>query len=701
MAGRGDRSGFAGAAVLALAGALGLVLVLWPMGMACVPLQCGADGLRFGLPIFLAALGIGLVGQAFRRMTARPAADASNSNGFFASLATGVVVLLSYVFARSLLNHLVDWDLPVTRAEILVLVALAGAYLLVHRRDPVADPGADGGLWVDLALMLVLCVVVADRELPREIMLSSDPDMHVFFGWQVERMGGVPFHQGDWGPEGLHYPAGSGVVLFLWKSLSGLLPRQLLVVLPVLFMFAAMLLVAEQAGARLFRHRDRLLLKIAAVAATAAGFMFPLYMQYAHLEGAARQLSVLPAALFLAWALEVTRSEDRVVGRAMLLPTLTIFALGSLNPANVVVPGLVLMALWLRALVQRRQAWPPLVIGVMALGLLLALAPYYHGLLGIVAQARVDTVIYDDRLIIKTLPQLIDGVWATWTGQFPTVLREASVLFDEKGRPVFLTLGAVFLSAAMLIRGRKTWPTAAGWWALIVFVAALFLVYGATRSLLDDRRFFLLGPYVFFSMTQYKAMLIVLLMVLVMERLVQVPWLGGGLAIAAAGGMVFGVMVLVRAEQPMYLAPRKDYCGVYGCLEEDDRRLLETFEAQVREGKFTEADGRLPKVLLPNAFKNTEHESWVLPVGSARVLPFYEVLPAAFYYYQGELDYHTASYREHVCERFDREWLKARRILYVYLPSNRQDACIAGMNGLIQSEDIVLQSGQAYLLRLR
>lgn len=689
--------GFTTIALCALT-VLGLGAVLYPTGMACVPLYCSADGFQFGIRFFVAALALAAVGRAALSMT-NAVGVPPPGDGLFSSMAAGLVVLVTYVFARSLFNHLV-WDLPVGRGELLLLVAAAGAYL-VRVRKTASGRWSLSNLWLDLTLLLCLCIVVADRELPRQIMLSSDPDMHLFFGTQVERFGAVPFHQRDWGPEGFNYPAGSGVVLFVWRMLSGVDLRHVLVVLPVLFMFVATLMVAEWGGAGLEGRLRKLLLRVAAVAATAAGFMFPLFMQYAHLEGAARLMSVVPAALFMVFVIGMAGREGLPAGRWMLLPAMAIFVLGTLNPANVVIPALLLGALLVRAQVMRRPAWPMPVILLAGLSLLLLMAPYYQGLLGIVERARVDTVIYSEQLVIKHLSQIVDAAVQAWTSGGATQLRDATVLFAERGRPVFLSLGVGLLVALLLVRGRGAMPSAGGWWALIVFSVGLYLTYGFARALLDDRRFFLLGPYMFFSMTQYKALLLVLLMTLVLERLARVPWVGLALASGAAGVVVFVTMYLVRVEHAMYLAPRQTYCGVYGCLDDSDVRLLETFESQVQEGRFTEPDGGLPKVLVPNAFKNTEHESWILPVGSARVLPLFEVLPAAFYYYQGDLEYSTASYKARICDRLDRAWLRERRIRYLYLPSQRQDACVFGMNTLIQTEEVVLQEDGAYLLKLR
>jgi len=294
---------------------------------------------------------------------------------------------------------------------------------------------------------------------------------------------------------------------------------------------------------------------------------------------------------------------------------------------------------------------------------------------------------------------LASGAWTTWTDEATTLLREFAVLFAETRRPLFLTFFLLYLVAVVMVFRR--WRLGlAGWWSLAAFMVGLYVIFGFARSLLDDQRFFLLAPYIFFNMTQYKALLLIVMLAFVLKGVTRWP-LGTVLAAVASVPLIYLVMAQVRGEQDMYLSPRKDYCGAFGCLVEGDLLLLKTFEEQVKSGKFPPVNGVTPKVLIPNAPMRTEHESWILPVSSARVLPYFEVLPAAFYYYQGEPFYGTATYNARVCERLDREWLRSKNIAYIYLPTGRESACMAEMEQLIHTEEVLLREGDAYLLKLR
>ena len=116
------------------------------------------------------------------------------------------------------------------------------------------------------------------------------------------------------------------------------------------------------------------------------------------------------------------------------------------------------------------------------------------------------------------------------------------------------------------------------------------------------------------------------------------------------------------------------------------RRASKRLELMAAAGELQISDKATPKVF---------------PLSSARMFPFYDILPAAFFYYQGDVDYSTRSFQERVCDRLDRRWLHSKGIAYIYLPSAREGTCIQGMNSLIRSETVVAHEGDAYLLRLK
>lgn len=339
------------------------LLVLWllrGMSFGCDNTVCHAWGYRFGAALLAGCLALAAMGWAFLRcLGAR-----RDATGLFTALAAGLVLLMGYVYVRSLFSEWVR-DLPVSRGELAGLVAVAGLSALTgwKRRIAAAEVAPRYGWFLlELAVLAALCVVVADRELPRTVLLSSDPDFHVFFGLQVERFGGVPYHQRAWGDQPFNYPAGSGVLLFVWRQLTGLDLRNLLTALPILFTVMAGFVVAESLMPGVEKNRHRLLLLLCALGMTVAGFLFPLFAQYAHMESGARQMGILFAALFLHFVIGSVREDGAVPATWLCLPVLSLFVLMVLNPAHVALPACVLAALGVHGFLTGRRSWSLLLV---------------------------------------------------------------------------------------------------------------------------------------------------------------------------------------------------------------------------------------------------------------------------------------------------------------------------------------------------
>jgi hypothetical protein len=166
------------------------------------------------------------------------------------SSAVGMLVLVVYIYLRSLFNHAVqDW--PITQWEIVLLMGITVVVgFWGHTPKALVTRSSDNiyALTVGLTIIFALCVIIAAREMPREVMLSSDPDQHAFFAKQIERFGAIPYHQRDWGSQGFNYPAATGVVVFLWHLLTGIDVRSLLTALADLFTLLAGLIIAESAA---------------------------------------------------------------------------------------------------------------------------------------------------------------------------------------------------------------------------------------------------------------------------------------------------------------------------------------------------------------------------------------------------------------------------------------------------------------------
>lgn len=680
-----------GGPLLGVLVALGALSLLGLLGAGCSSWTCSMRGAQYGGGLLLASLSLAALGAGFLELIGIRSCRYGGVR-LFLWIAVGQTTLMLYVFIRSAL-HAVIPALPLTAAELWVIVVLVTATM--GRNRVVLSRLTAGGrnsAWmvVELTLLMVLCVVIADRELPRAVMLSSDPDTHAYLARQVERLGGVP-----WRGEGVfHYPAGSAAMAWVWAKLSFLDVRNAVSALPLLQAFFAALILGEALAVRTRALADRLSIQLAMLGVTAAGFLLPVYTSYSHMEGAGRQMAIAIMAIFPALVMATPRHAVVRDSRYWIVLTVALFGLAALNPVNIVLPCILVIAYVIHvAIKQRRISW--FVCSILLLPLLLFLEPYYYALLTGAEIGSKFTV--SDGLHVKSLPDIVVG-WHAQLGLRPaTLMSQLAAMARRSPAPLFalllLTLLIVWL--AITRRFRIGWPSVVAW---VLVVLAIVTADSLFAALSDDRRFYLLLPYFSLNLLQHKILLITAMVAAVL-------WAASNARVRPAGVVVLACLSILmifgmRQEQPMHLQPRSDYCGSLGCVSDDDLVVMRKFETFAR----TQMDGLQPgavRVLVPNSLHQTQLEYWIFPVAGARALPFFDSLPVAFYYYQGDDDYTTANYLAHVCRHFDRTWLKAENIQYVFLPTDRAPACVEGMETLPATEDVIFKSGDSYLLRLK
>lgn len=688
MVRRGFARGNAGLFVLIALIAVALMTV---QGFGCGASICSTRGLGYGSALLLASLGFAVVGAAVTQATGL-FSPRSATPRLFLHIVIGQVALVLYLFVRSALHAAIP-QLPVTAAELFVVAGLSTVYL--SRKSAfttiVVRPGR-GRAWLllEFALLTAACIVVADRELPRVLMLSSDPDTHAYLARQVELLGAIPWR----GESVFNYPAGSAALTVLWAKLSFLDVRNALTALPLLQTLLAGLMLGEAVAVRTRSLPARLLIQATALSVTVAGFLVPLFANYSHMEGAGRQVAIAFAAILPAMLMAAPyRANDR---RLALFATPSLFVLAVLNPVNVVIPCILVGAcIFYVALAQRRISW--LVLAPPALFALLLLDPYYSAMV-FGWKVPVEKITVTDAFQLKSTSEILAD-WIRHHQEQPfRFIAKFWTMMPAHRTPLF----AVFLIPLLGLylattRRRPRWLLAV---TVVAVFAALVAASGLFAALQDDRRFYLLSPYFGLSIAQHKILLVT-------SIAAAIVWLGGLrkwpplVLLSIAGAITLMIHVGMRRDQVLVLQPRANYCGSLGCITDSDVELLRRFEALMRRGRGTGREDAVARVLVPNSVHDTGNEFWIFPVAGARALPFFDGPPVAFYYYQGDDDFTTENYMEHVCKRFDRDWLKAEDVTHVFLPANRNAACIHSMESLPASEEIVLNVGNSYLLRLR
>lgn len=670
-------------------------------GAGCDDLACSVRGFRFGSQIFLAGIFCACIGAAFLRATFRPTDEPNRAPRFFFSLIVGQILLVLYVYLRSAQNFYL-YNLPITGFDFTLLVAIAAGYLFWLWRDTrsVSDVYKLRPNWllVELALFAALSMVVADRELPRFMMLSTDPDIHAFLAKQVERFGSIPRAQGHWGEDGFNYPAGSPALTYVWAKLSWLNVRNSLAALILLQTFLVATLIGESVIASrkgsIFQY---ITVQTILLAVMGAGFLISFYDPFSHMEGGGRQMGFAYVAGIVIVLMRLCVHKNDENGGAYWLLLLFLFALAVLNPANAIFPVALIAAFAIYDMVRTRKIpWRVLIPACFVLVILLD--PYFLSLVT-GSSHGLDKLDISSDLTLKSKTQILADWISSYTELANWSWAPLLSFLPWQHYPNFGLIFAAFVSCYYFLREKKWSLSGAAIAGGTVLACLCLLVLGLFWALQDDRRYYLLYPYFVMGLAYYKIVAVLFLVAVIMLSMMARQISKGWIVLVTLCLICFAGVTL-RLTQPMQFDPRERFCEDGQCIAADDMSVLEQLQSMMNSPEFLEAKSSGARILVPNAVVQMGRERWAFPVGSGRILPFFNTLPVAFYYLQADSSFTTDNYVSRVCEKFDRDWLSSEKIEYVLIPSQNNGACVAGLESLVKTDRIVIRVGGSYLIKL-
>jgi hypothetical protein len=542
-------------------------------------------------------------------------------------------------------------------------------------------------------------------------MLSSDPDQHAFWARQVERFRTLPyFHQFWWGDVDFEYPGGFAVLNYVWMSLSGLESRQVVAVQALLQAQIAILLLFETIRAGGHERPWRTL--------TAVALCFLVYYQSLaygygwdqyYLGGTGRAASMLLAALPLDLLLfALGRRRDDLVRRGLgiapqaQLLGLTALVAGWINIANLPYV-LAISSGGLIALLVARLSWRR---AFASLSLLLPLPlilvdPYYMKRFLFHDPGRPMPSRPEPLLPFSALPGRWGKVLVFWVGEPLHFIADffRTDLLSDRGTVLACALLAASVVAVGLRWRRRAAASLGVAMALVFAIRVLvFPLTMALRQLGPD--YSLLPIYVDASRQQFVTLIwyacIALLAIELARRLLPTRILM----------LTLGIVLFSRVMPNSQLGPRQrqGYQGNLDAATPSDLHVIGQAESLFRNWRREHPViefATVPRILIPNGVYYVDSEKWLFPFGAARILPLADVFPVAFFYYQGSRDYTLKAYWEHVCTRFDVDWLLARNIRYVFFPAKHGlGYCIANENSVLASGRLLASDGNSQLLEI-
>lgn len=699
----------AGKALFLWAAVLLAVCAWWVIPVA--PLHASAVGPAIGLTV--AVLLLSLTGAAILQLTGLLE---QLPEGVFRDLTcagAGQIFCSAFIFARSALAwgamKLFSIRLPLTSVELYLCVALT---LYCAARKPGFSPAKCkvflSSILLPLTLMFITTLIIANNELPRELMLSSDPDQHAFWAWQITKQGMIPFSLLSWGPEPFHYPAGFAVLNSLWSWLSLVSATQVVAAQPILQSQLAFLFLAFWAFLIVkvsYDARDTVVLW-AFVLILFYGFLpYGYHRTYFHLEGTGRLSSLFLLAFpLLSFLSQAANAEMNGCKKAlMFLGAAACGLLISVSPFHVLLPpllaGMAILILLISSGVSARASIIPLVLSAGAISALCALDPFYiQKLAGIPDFIPIDIAPLPPGTTQISLNAALSDLLKFLTNRPSSGMLLQMLVIDGRiaGATIILT------SLMLLVFGKPTWrlvPILFG--ALltagfVLFVGnALLPSLGPAVAIGTPLR--LLVGYVDYNARQYALLIIVLLSAFSFATIHAS--FGRTISTILLCGLGIYFSITIRENDLVLVQPRVSYNGPLGTINDDDRKIVEKLRLDFFR-RFGKKDGEVPKILIPNSIVEFGPEIWFFPQGGSRLLATSGSFPLAFYYGQGSRDYTLKNYRKHVCESFDLQWLRQRNIRYFFQPSEKGSQCVADLDGLKARFRTRYESGNAFVLDL-
>lgn len=254
----------------------------------------------------------------------------------------GQIAFVGWIYLRTVLNatagHFVHAQLPVSAWELFLCLGLL--LYAASRRQKMADAKE---VLPSLIWVLVAILIIAQRELPRDIMLSSDPDQHLFWTLQVLKWGGVPFDLGDWGPLDFQYPAGFAVLSSLWTWLSFTTAANSVTIQPLLQSILAVLGLANSVAILVGSAQTKLKFTMGFMAVALFFGFFPstLLKEFFLLEksGSLSTQLLLISIVFLLLEKQVAE-KSLLKNPAFYLAGIGVAWSGLINPVAIIIPGI-------------------------------------------------------------------------------------------------------------------------------------------------------------------------------------------------------------------------------------------------------------------------------------------------------------------------------------------------------------------------
>jgi hypothetical protein len=630
----------------------------------------------------------------------------------------GQTALMLYFYLRflssSLIHQIVSIQIPVNRYEVLIIIIL---YAL-SRRNFFQELNTKILIFWALLFFTVVLSIVA-RELPRTLPLSSDPDIHSFSSHFISNLGLVPWDLGVYGPRDLGYPTGFAVLNVIWMWTTGLNAVNV-VTIQTLLQFQILLLavcsityVAVVLTGLLKKDFFTLICSIfIQIALIYSVFPYGYQNEFFHNEGTARTASLSISFISLAFSILILFVTDRVKRVLFVVSPITVALLLLMNPAEFLFPGLVfaLVTIFTFCLKYNVCCWKSLVIPFL-IGLFISISivisdPFYISFLRTLDIPN--NYVHAPHMSDSTnLRALIINFFNSLKVMFNTgeIWNYWDLHFYPKFFQSILIIILLFFPIIYLFVHKNNQITPMIFITISFFVLVNLcgiIIVPVLLTIFPTGALSIITEYFQFSLAKIFLILVIYSISLFSIRFSSQKSFPVILLTIILSGTLPAFLLRNYSPNISYKY-RIDYPGLMGSVTQNDLiviKRLELLSTKLNFEKLSSNPSKPFRILVPNTFNFKPTEQWIFPSGASRILPFYNLLPLAFYYNQGDHHFSIDAYDKNVCANLNLKWLNEHSVKLLYLPTDRRNICIKGLRRLLKSKRLIYKKGRSAIIDL-
>ena len=597
----------------------------------------------------------------------------------------GQISVCVFLYFRVALTHVLGFGF--SGLELYLFLAII---LFLNRKHEYISPLQ---LSPQIVILLIVSFLVAFSELPRQLTMSTDSDLHVFWAYMLATSGSLG--------EGT-YPAGFAVLNAIWSYASFMDLTQVVSMQPTLQGFLALVLIASTAVAAIYKTSNKtLLFAVQFFAIMIYVTILPYSYKSFDLYNTARLSALfILSGMILCCLAGVTARRGQVAKYPLLLGSISAVLLVGIAP----VYALYALPCWLLCLVcliikSRRMSLLALLLSTF-----IVFDPYYYNF-SVERANHIDVNINNSPNRVSIIDSSINGALlavenplryfaSSWKKYF-TIDFIASDNFHN----LFLLCCIILLASRFM--SRRSWKIDLAFYglALLVMLCLSFLVIPGFQPLGSSEYSYRLLPSYSISILQQIIYLLFAFQIILIVAEISSKFRAPTIIIPII--TLLAIMNYFKSDisNVAYFQRHKE-TGPLGFANNNDFIVMNKIKSYTKHYVNSKNEKEeLPKILVPHKLQN-QGEKWIIPFGASRVLYMYSLFPLAFYYTQGGAEFQYRDYAQRICNNFDSGWLKARNVHYLFLPSHLGPVCLKDIKEVQRRSELLFAEGDAKFYRL-